>query len=113
MLQCEFGSERMRSAITLRIEDALPRYRPFECNNEQGGKFGGAVGVLPPESKKPNRRVLQAQLRFYLIRTDASKPGLTVRCRSLISHALRITRPCQPDLLTGRRERFGPTLCVR
>jgi hypothetical protein len=24
--------------------------------------LGGAVGVLPPESKKPKRRILQAQL---------------------------------------------------
>jgi hypothetical protein len=27
-------------------------------------KFGGAVGVLPPESEKPDQRFLQAQLRI-------------------------------------------------
>jgi hypothetical protein len=41
------------------------------------GKLGGAVGVLPPESEKPNRRVLQAQLRILLVSTDASKRGLS------------------------------------
>ena len=40
-------------------------------------KLGGAVGVLPPESEKPNRRVLQAQLRIFLVSTHASKRGLS------------------------------------
>ena len=39
-------------------------------------KIGGAVGVLPPESEKPDQSFLQAQLRILLTRTYSSKRGL-------------------------------------
>jgi len=32
---------------------------------------------------------------------------LTVRCRSLISHVRRITRPCQPEFVTGWQSGSG------
>jgi len=39
--------------------------------------------VLPPESEKPYRRVLQAQLRLFLDRTDVSKRDLPCAADSL------------------------------
>jgi hypothetical protein len=35
----------------------------WKFGNLEIWKFGGAVGVLPPESEKPDQRFLQAQLR--------------------------------------------------
>ncbi len=70
-------------------------------------EFGGAVGVLPPESKTPNRRILQAQLRLYLDRTDASKRGLPCAADSFFLCARRINRAHQPELLTGRQSGSG------
>jgi hypothetical protein len=60
-----------------RAMSAVIFYRPFgNFGILEIWSFGGAVGVLPPESRKPNRCVLQAQLRIYLDRAYASKRGL-------------------------------------
>lgn len=52
--------------------------------------FGGAVGVLPPESENPNRRVLQAQLRICSCSSVRPEAGLSARRRSLILRTQRI-----------------------
>ncbi len=64
-------------------------------------KSGGAVGVPPPESRKPNRRVLQAQLRIYLDRTDASKRGLPCAAdpvsRTCVESSARTSPSLRPE----------------
>jgi hypothetical protein len=72
-------------------------------------KLGGAVGVLPPESEKPNRRVLQAQLRILLVSTHASKRGLSSTAdslsRTLVESRERTSPSFWPD---GRAARADP-----
>jgi len=60
--------------------------------------FNGAVGVPPPESKKPYRRVLQAQPRLYLIRTDAPKRGLPFAADSWSRTCVKSRARASPNL---------------
>jgi len=70
--------------------------KPKKLNSVPLLKIGGAVGVLPPESEKPDQSFLQAQLRFLLTRTYSSKRGLPFAADSVSYTALESVNRASP-----------------
>jgi hypothetical protein len=70
---------------------------PIYWDRAENWKIGGAVGVLPPESEKPDQSFLQAQLRILLTRTYSSKRGLPFAADSFSYTTLESVNRASPN----------------